>query len=186
MFRRARLWFWIAAFVVVAAFPWDRVLNDPRFERMWAEITLPYRILRLQAEPADEQLAYPVQGVRRVADTWGAPRPGDRKHQGQDLFARKGTPVVAAARGYVVRIADSGLGGKHVFVAGAGSRNYYYAHLDRFAEGLHVGQFVAVGDRIGYVGNTGNARTTPPHLHFGIYGPGGAINPYPLLTAEGD
>jgi murein DD-endopeptidase MepM/ murein hydrolase activator NlpD len=82
----------------------------------------------------------------------------------------------------VVRITDRTIGGNSIFVMGRGGRTYYYAHLDRYAEMLHVGDEVSRGTLLGYVGNTGNARTTRPHLHFGVYTPTGAINPLPLLA----
>ena len=143
----------------------------------------PYHLARLQAQAPDPTILMPVAGVRveAVADTWGAPRSGGRTHKGQDIFAERGTAIYPAAEGYVTRIADSGLGGKHVFVSGAGGRRYYYAHLDSFAE-ISYGDRVSTHTIIGYVGNTGNARTTPPHLHFGIYTSRGAIDPLPFLV----
>ncbi len=140
--------------------------------------------IRLTTQPAPERIAVPVQGVARssVNDTWGAARSGGRRHEGVDIFARRGTPVIAATEGIVSRIGENRLGGTVVWVYGPGRQRHYYAHLDRVAESLESGQRVAVGDVLGYVGNTGNARTTPPHLHYGIYTVTGAINPYPLLT----
>lgn len=155
---------------------------------IWDKLALPWRVARLYAQPADASILMPVRGVRpeTVANTWHAPRSGGRSHQGQDIFARRGTPVVAAADGVVVKFGGGALGGNAVFVAGRGARTYYYAHLDRYAD-LEIGQFVERGEVLGYVGNTGNARTTPPHLHFGVYGAAGALNPLPLIevrTAE--
>jgi murein DD-endopeptidase MepM/ murein hydrolase activator NlpD len=117
------------------------------------------------------RLTVPVQGVgrRSLHSSWGEPRSGHRRHQGIDIFARRGTPVVAAAGGEVVRIGHDRLGGNVVWVAGEGARLYYYAHLSQFRDGLHVGEQVRAGEALGSVGNTGNARDTPPHLHFGIY-----------------
>lgn len=69
---------------------------------------------------------------------------------------------------------------------GNGGRLYYYAHLDGYAEGIKTGDTVLAGDTIGYVGNTGNARTTPPHLHFGAYTATGALDPLPLLVDRGE
>lgn len=145
---------------------------------------LPFHVMRLQTAPPDTELLMPVQGVpvRRVADSWDAPRPGSRRHQGQDIFARAGTPVVSATAGVVVRVGTNNLGGKIVNVIGSGGRMYYYAHLDRYADSLSVGDKVLPGTVIGFVGNTGNARTTPAHLHFGVYTAGGAIDPLPMLV----
>ena len=143
----------------------------------------PVRALELFAGPPDQFVLMPVAGVRvrQVANTWHAPRVGHR-HEGQDIFARRGTPVYSATDGIVLRIGDAGIGGNAVSVLGAGGRVYYYAHLSRFAEHLKVGDAVTPDSLLGYVGNTGNARTTPPHLHFGIYASGGAINPMILLS----
>lgn len=129
-----------------------------------------WAMVRYSGSPG--QLLVPVVGVKRPAlrSSWGEPRSGHRTHQGIDIFARRGTPVVAAAEGIVVRIGTTDrLGGNTVWVAGKPSTMYYYAHLSAFAKGLAVGDHVDAGDVVGYVGNTGNARTTPPHLHFGMY-----------------
>ena len=124
---------------------------------------------RLPSEP-DTVLYMPVEGVSvaSVADTWGAPRGTGRTHEGQDIFAPRGTPIFSAAPGYVYRVGTSNLGGNVVWVIGAGGRRYYYAHLDSWAD-IEEGQAVTVDTLLGYVGNTGNAVSTPPHLHFGIY-----------------
>lgn len=142
--------------------------------------------MRLMSMPAPDTLAIPVAGVKpkALADTWHAPRAPGRRHEGIDIFASKGTPVVASTEGVVLRTGESGLGGKVVWVLGPGGHQHYYAHLDRFAE-IGAGMRVAAGTVLGYVGNTGNARTTPPHLHYGVYGGDGAINPYPLLAGQG-
>lgn len=139
---------------------------------------------RLALKEPDARLLMPVKGVRarQIADTWKAARSGGREHKGQDIFARRGTPVLSATEGYILRIGISDLGGKSVFVAGAGGRHYYYAHLDDFAPDLKAGDYVSTSSLLGYVGTSGNAKNTPPHLHFGVYGTGGAINPLTLLT----
>lgn len=120
---------------------------------------------------APKVMAVPVEGlaVSQLVSTWHAPRSGGRKHEGADLFAKRGTPVVSAVTGDVWRIGNDRLGGQVVWVLGEGHTLYYYAHLDHFAEGLVEGQHVTRGQTLGFVGNTGNARTTPPHLHFGMY-----------------
>jgi murein DD-endopeptidase MepM/ murein hydrolase activator NlpD len=126
----------------------------------------------------------PVQDVskRHVANTWHAPRGTDRVHEGQDIFAPKGTPVLSATSGYVYKIRQNNLGGQTVSIIGRGGRVYYYAHLDAYAPTLVEGDYVTTKTVLGYVGTTGNAKGTPPHLHFGVYATGGAINPLPLLT----
>lgn len=147
-------------------------------------VGLPFKIAALAAQAPDEELPIPVRGVRvrQVANTWGAARSEGRSHQGQDIFAAKGTPVYSATEGYVTRVGQNRLGGNVVFVVGRGGRGYYYAHLDSFAEGVSSGDYVTPETVLGYVGTTGNASGTPPHLHFGIYGTGGAIDPLPLLV----
>lgn len=139
-----------------------------------------YRVvLRLEA-----QLAFPVQGhdTRSIQSVFGAPRDaGRRSHHGVDIFARRGTPVVAAASGTVRRVEVTKLGGKVVWLRDpARSASLYYAHLD--SQAVRNGQRVEVGDVVGFVGNSGNARTTPPHLHFGIYRRGeGPVDPAPFV-----
>lgn len=142
-------------------------------------------VARLLREPAPIALAIPVEGVtaRALRDTYGAPRGADRRHEGIDIFARRGTPVIASTRGIVLHTGTNELGGNVVWVLGPGGDRHYYAHLDRVAE-LARFQRVAPGTVLGYVGTTGNAAGTPPHLHYGIYRRGtGAINPFPLLRA---
>ncbi|HXG83436.1 MAG TPA: M23 family metallopeptidase [Pyrinomonadaceae bacterium] len=142
------------------------------------------KMARLSISEPDERLAMPVKGVRtnQIADTWGAARSGGRSHSGQDIFAKRGTPVYSATNGYILRVGETNLGGKSVFIYGAGGRRYYYAHLDDFAPDLKAGDYVTTSSLLGFVGTTGNAKNTPPHLHFGVYGTGGAINPLTLLT----
>jgi murein DD-endopeptidase MepM/ murein hydrolase activator NlpD len=151
------------------------------------ELSVPFKIATLSAREPDAALAMPVRGVRvrKVASTWQAPRSEGRRHEGQDIFARRGTPVYSATEGYVVRVGENRLGGNTVWVVGAGGRGYYYAHLDGYAEGLEVGDYVTPDTVLGYVGTTGNAVGTPPHLHFGVYTRAGAIDPLPLLADRG-
>jgi len=141
-------------------------------------------VARLSLQAPDTKLAMPLRDVskRQIADTWHAPRGTDRLHEGQDIFAPKGTPILSATKGFIYNIGENNLGGQTVSVIGAGGRVYYYAHLDAYAPGLHVGDRVNTRTVLGYVGTTGNAQGTPPHLHFGIYTSSGAINPLPLLS----
>ncbi len=140
----------------------------------------------LSRMPPPTSLPVPVKGVdsRRIADTFGAPRGSDRTHDGIDIFADRGTEVVSATRGLVVSIRDTGLGGKQVWVVGPARERHYYAHLEGWRPGLGEGDVVMPGDTLGFVGNSGNARGTPPHLHYGIYGASGAYDPLPLMTAH--
>jgi murein DD-endopeptidase MepM/ murein hydrolase activator NlpD len=115
-------------------------------------------------------LLVPVAGVERaqLRDTYGERR-GDRPHEALDIHARKGTPVVATDDGYVVKLFHSAPGGLTVYQTDPGSEVvYYYAHLDRYADGLREGARVKRGDVLGYVGTTGNADADAPHLHFAI------------------
>ncbi|MGB3800679.1 MAG: M23 family metallopeptidase [Lewinella sp.] len=137
----------------------------------------------------DPTLLFPVAGhsSRNIQSFWGDRRSGGaRQHQGNDIFAPRGTPLVAVADGIVRSTKIGGLGGKTVWLRDGEGRglNYYYAHLD--SQLVRPGQIVARGDTVGLVGNTGNARTTPPHLHFGIYR-NGARDPFPyLLGPDGE
>lgn len=150
-------------------------------------LALPYRISKLSILPPDSALPIPVQGVlfTEIEDSWGSPRSGGREHRGVDIFARRGTPVYAAADGYVLRTGESEVGGNFVYTVGAGGVRYYYAHLDSIATGVKYGLPVTTWTVIGYVGNTGNASSTPSHLHFGMYVPReGPRNPFPLLVSR--
>ena len=142
------------------------------------------RVAKLYTQSPDTKIAMPLEDVtkKEVADTWGAPRGTDRRHEGQDIFAPKGTPILSATNGFIYKIGENNLGGQTVSVIGSGGRVYYYAHLDSYAKGIAVGDRVSKRTVLGYVGTTGNAQGTPPHLHFGIYTWTGAINPLPLLT----
>ena len=146
-------------------------------------------ILRLQPEllaggdykltiTSGASLGFPVTGSKaRIGSFWGADRDGGkRRHEGIDIFAPKRTPVVAAGDGYITSVKEGGIGGKTVWLRLQDkSLTLYYAHLDE--QLVTMGQFVKKGEVLGLVGNTGNAKTTPPHLHFGIYTYGGPVDP---------
>ncbi len=152
-------------------------------------------ILRLQPEllrsgqytleiTSGPSLGFPVKssGRANIQSYFGDGRDANsRKHEGIDIFGAFHTPVIAAAEGTVVRVNENNLGGKVVWMRPNG-KDYtlYYAHLD--LQIATEGQEVHPGDTLGLMGNTGNARTTPPHLHFGIYAPGGAIDPLPFVN----
>lgn len=124
-------------------------------------------------------LAFPVDGRGNAAiqSLFGVDRDGGRRaHHGIDIFAPRGTPVLAATDGIVRSTSPNNLGGNVVWLSDQRRpQTLYYAHLDRHA--VSAGQQVRTGDTLGFVGNTGNARTTAPHLHFGIYTRGGPIDP---------
>jgi murein DD-endopeptidase MepM/ murein hydrolase activator NlpD len=130
-------------------------------------------------------LIMPVVGVRtsQLYDSWGDSRDGGvRKHKGIDIMAPKGTALVAVSDGILSYIGEQPKGGLCLWLTTESGTSFYYAHLDRWAPGLFEGMEVRTGDLLGYVGNTGNARTTPPHLHFGINQNDEMVNPYPILT----
>lgn len=133
-------------------------------------------------------LAFPVEGrgMRSILSFFGDDREaGRRVHHGVDVFAPRGTPVLAVSEGVVTRVSVQNLGGNVVWVRDeARGINQYYAHLD--TQLVSPGARVDVGDTLGTVGNTGNARTTAPHLHFGLYQRGeGPVDPwYFLLQPE--
>jgi len=127
----------------------------------------------------------PVVGVRArdLDDSWHAPRDGgSRVHKGIDIFAPKGTPVVAVEDGIISYIGDQPKGGHCLWLTTENGTSFYYAHLDRWAPGMYEGMEVQTGDLLGFVGNTGNAIHTPSHLHFGISQNDEMVNPFPLLS----
>lgn len=153
-------------------------------------------ILRLQPElfrnggyslsiSVGPSLGFPVSGNKaKTGSFWGASRGGgSRRHEGIDIFAPKRTPVVASADGVVTGVKEGGLGGKVVWLKIPDKNiTLYYAHLDK--QLVKEGQEIKKGEAIGTVGNTGNARTTPSHLHFGVYTPSGPIDPFPFVNPD--
>jgi murein DD-endopeptidase MepM/ murein hydrolase activator NlpD len=142
--------------------------------------------LDIDTEPL---LAFPVDGydTRAIQSVFGAERDGGRRaHRGVDIFATRGTPALASVDGWVARVDTTPRGGNVVWLQPLfGDMRLYYAHLD--TQLVETGQFVSAGDVVGTVGNTGNAITTPPHLHFGVYlrrqgRRGGARDPYFFLN----
>jgi murein DD-endopeptidase MepM/ murein hydrolase activator NlpD len=132
-------------------------------------------------------LYMPVAGVTasQLANSYGAPRDGGRrKHRGIDIKAPRGTKVVAVADGEISYVGTQNKAGRSVWLVTEAGVSFFYAHLDRWANGIREGQKVRKGDTLGYVGNSGNARRSAPHLHFTIHRYSEAINPYDhLLTA---
>jgi len=141
-------------------------------------------------------LVFPQDGETRFDNTWGAPRPGGRRHQGTDLMADKMTPVLAAADGVVISVGDSPRAGRNIRIRHAGGWETWYLHLNNdnpgtddghadwslsFAEGLDSGSLVRAGQVIGYVGDSGNAENSGSHTHFELHSPSGRVNPYPFL-----
>ncbi len=141
-------------------------------------------------------LVFPQDGETRFDNTWGASRPGGRRHQGTDLMADKMTPVLAAVDGVVVFVGDSPRAGRNVRIEHANGWETWYLHLNNdnlgtddgkadwslsFAEGIEEGVEVRAGQVIGYVGDSGNAEASGSHTHFELHSPGGRVNPYPFL-----
>ena len=131
-------------------------------------------------------LKFPVAGktASAIGSFWGADRDGGRRsHEGVDIFAARGTPIIAPTDGYIRTAGVRGIGGNVVWLYDSKrSQSLYFAHLNKIL--VKKGDRIKLGDTLGTVGNTGNARTTPPHLHFGIY-QNGATNPITHLKAEG-
>ena len=127
-----------------------------------------------------EDWVCPVQGPTGFADSYGAARSGGRLHQGVDMISPRGTPLVAVVDGEAIARSNT-LGGTTISFLGIDGNRYYYAHLDSYGQ---VGTVVK-GTVIGYVGDTGNAKLSTPHLHFEIHpGGGAAVNPYPTVAAN--
>lgn len=146
----------------------------------------------------ERMLMVPVDGVRpeKVADTYFQARDGGaRTHQAVDILAKRGTPVLSADSGTVLRLTKNTLGGITIYATDPDKRFvFYYAHLDRYADGLYEGKPVAQGEIIGYVGTTGNAPKNTPHLHFQVmrfvdarsWWNGPPVDPRPFLVQSGD
>jgi peptidoglycan LD-endopeptidase LytH len=164
---------------------YDRIRMDDTPRPLLSPAVEDIAFLRLR------RLQFPVPSAdpKRLRDDFTDSRNG-RSHDALDILAPRGTPVVAVDEGVVQKMFHSvGRGGLTVYhFDPEGTYCYYYAHFDRYADGLHEGQALRKGDVIGYVGTTGNAPPGTPHLHFAIFklGPekqwwkGAALNPYPI------
>ena len=148
--------------------------------------------LQNSEQDSPNNLIIPVAGIRpdQLRDTFSESRSEGRVHDAIDIAAPLGTPVLAAADGKIVKLFHSERGGTTIYQLSADEKHiYYYAHLDRYVEGLTEGHFAKQGETIAYVGDTGNAGAGNYHLHFSIalisdpthYWQGVNINPYPLL-----
>ncbi|MGJ9419864.1 M23 family metallopeptidase [Massilia sp. CMS3.1] len=139
------------------------------------------------------KLMVPVEGIAyaKLTDTFDQPRGQERHHEALDIMAPKGTPVRAVGDGKVVKLFESKPGGLTLYQFDPNEQHaYYYAHLDRYADGVKEGMPVKRGDLLGYVGVTGNSDPNAPHLHFAIvaltpekqWWKGTPVNPYPMLS----
>ncbi|HUP89719.1 MAG TPA: M23 family metallopeptidase, partial [Longimicrobiales bacterium] len=144
------------------------------------------------AELRARVLLFPVPGIsfQRLIDTFAEPRSGNRVHHALDIPAPRGTPVLSVQSGRVLKRPTTKAGGLMVYVSDPTERYIYvYAHLDHYRSGLAVGDEIAQGDTIGFVGTTGNAPPNTPHLHFAIarsknikrWSKGKAVNPYAVF-----
>lgn len=132
---------------------------------------------RTESTPAISPITCPVSGPNEFVDSWGASRSGGRQHQGVDMTADRGTPIVAALGGFA-EFKRSRAGGNAVWLTTPNGHKFYYAHLDSW-EGSS--RDVSAGEVIGYVGSTGNARG--PHLHFEVHPGGTPANPFPYTQS---
>jgi len=134
--------------------------------------------------PGGGSHVFPVAGPTRFSDDWLYSRPGGRYHEGIDLFAERGTPLVAVGDGTVYRVGWNGLGGWRFWLRDTRGTTYYYAHLESFAAAAKEGAGVSKGTVLGYMGDSGSARGTGVHLHFEIHpGGGGPVRPWPYVTS---
>ncbi len=134
------------------------------------------------ALPAGDYL-FPIAGATTFTNDWLYPRPGGRSHQGIDLFATRGTPVVAVADGSLYNVGYNGLGGWRLWVRDRAGNAFYYAHLSAYSPAAVEGASVTRGTVLGYVGDSGDARGTPPHLHFEIHPGGGSpVPPFAIVS----
>jgi murein DD-endopeptidase MepM/ murein hydrolase activator NlpD len=130
-----------------------------------------------------KRFVFPVGGPARIGGPFGAYR-AQGAHQGNDLFADFGTPVVAVADGVVKNVGSLPISGNRLWVYADGGDQFFYAHLASFAPAAVNDRHVEAGTILGYTGNTGDAEPTPPHLHFEIHPDGGdAVDPNPFLVA---
>lgn len=133
--------------------------------------------------PNGTEPVFPIAAPSTFSDDWMAPR-GGRFHEGIDIMAERGTPIVAVVSGTVIRIGTTPVSGNRFWLRAPNGDEYFYCHLDGFAPAAQEGASVAVGTVLGYTGDTGDAKGTTPHLHFEIHpGGGGPIRPYPLVSS---
>jgi murein DD-endopeptidase MepM/ murein hydrolase activator NlpD len=149
---------------------------------------IPRRSVPVRAESGEASgsltgYTFPVLGSASFGNDWGAPRASTGvPHQGTDIFAAEGTPIVAIADGVLDRVGWNQIGGYRFWLFDQFGNSFYHAHLSAFSPLARDGAFVRKGDVIGFVGHTGDAQFTPPHVHFEIHpGNGDAVNPYPYL-----
>ncbi len=179
-------------FAAATATAGEASLRNERLQR-WADLAGPSTDTPRSASVTP---LLPVEGVTAadLHDSFDEPRSKGRRHLAIDIHAPRNTPVVAAVDGQIRKLQLNGAGGLTIYqIDESGSHVYYYAHLQRYRAGVREGTFVHRGEVIGYVGTSGNATKTAPHLHFAIHEltsstdlwNGTPLDPYRLLTAEG-
>jgi murein DD-endopeptidase MepM/ murein hydrolase activator NlpD len=130
------------------------------------------------------EFVFPVRGQVTIGGPFGAFRADTGFHEGNDIFANFGTPVVAVADGTVHMVGSLPISGNRLWVYADEGDTFFYAHLSAFSPEAVAGRHVKAGTVLGYVGNTGDAEPTPPHLHFEVHPNGGAaVDPHPFLEA---
>ncbi|MGM8899385.1 MULTISPECIES: M23 family metallopeptidase [unclassified Psychrobacter] len=172
-----------AAVLLALLFVFDKLLPSISQQTQSFVVAKWQQLSLLQQElPTEDSLPSPLPD-QHLTDTWGAARSQGRTHEGIDIFAPRGTPVQSTTQGIVSKVGENTLGGRVVVIVGPGGAGHYYAHLEDYAD-ITPNDWVDAGDIIGYVGDSGNAKGTPPHVHYGIYISGSAVNPYPLLQKD--
>ncbi len=178
---------------LVADYQADAEAGIAELDEAIDQAAVEYEAFRAGSEVFIHGVTFPIGGAypTPLIDSYGFPRmtgtADEHWHEGIDIFAKRGTPLVAAERGIITKLGVGRLGGLKFWLKGESGSEWYYAHLDSFAPGLANGVVVEAGELVGYVGNTGNAVGTPPHLHLQLHPGGGRpVNPYPLLKVVSD
>jgi len=173
--------FGVATTIAIGNFQAARGLNQSKALDVNTAVALGL-IPSLESQGFPSLDAFPMTGKCSFSDSWHAPRPGGRLHEGVDIIGARGLPLVAVKDGVITKlVTNQTLSGNAIRLTIADGTYFYYAHLDAFAEGITVGTAVTAGQVIGYNGSTGS---TSPHLHFEVHPRGGeAVNPYPFIKA---
>jgi murein DD-endopeptidase MepM/ murein hydrolase activator NlpD len=173
--------FGVATTIAIGNFQAARGLNQSKALDVNTAVALGL-IPSLESQGFPSLDAFPMIGKCSFVDSWHAPRPGGRLHEGVDIIGARGLPLVAVKDGVITKmVTNQTLSGNAIRLTIADGTYFYYAHLDAFAEGITIGTQVAAGQVIGYNGSTGS---TTPHLHFEVHPRGGAaVNPYPFVKA---
>lgn len=161
--------------------------GDSWLRDSWAQSSENRR--RIADLPTEVVTAVPIPilfgvGLTDISPNFGDARSGGRSHEGEDITATRGTPIVSPTKAVVLRTGEGPSEGLYVYTANPGGETFVYMHLDRIGEGVDKGAVLEKGDLVGYVGNTGNAIATLPHLHFEIHENGDPVDPFPRLSTE--